>query len=60
VYVLRSYEVIEFYFRAKVKAKYISIANSIALITYSILKVAFILLNFSLIYFALANLIEVF
>ena len=60
VYVLRSYEVMEFYFRAKVKAKYISIANSVAFIISSILKVFFILLKLSLVYFAVANLIEAF
>jgi O-antigen/teichoic acid export membrane protein len=60
VYVLRSYEVMEFYFRAKVKAKYISIANSVAFIISSILKVFFILLKLSLVYFAVANLIETF
>lgn len=58
VFVIKAYEVKEFYFRAKVKAKYISIANSIAIVASSLLKVVFILSGFSLIYFALANLFE--
>jgi O-antigen/teichoic acid export membrane protein len=58
VFVVKSYEIMEFYFRAKVKAKYISIANSIAIVLSSLLKVIFILSKFSLIYFALANLVE--
>jgi len=58
VFVVKAYEIMEFYFRAKVKAKYISIANSIAIVASSLLKVAFILSEFSLIYFALANLFE--
>jgi len=58
VYIIKSFEVLEFYFRAKVKAKYISIANSIAMILSALLKAVFILSSFSLIYFAYANLIE--
>jgi len=58
VFVVKAYEIMEFYFRAKVKAKYISIANSIAIVASSALKVVFILSKFSLVYFALANLFE--
>ena len=58
IYTVKSYEIIEFYFRAKVKAKYVSIANMIAIIISSILKVLLIFNEYSLIYFAITNLIE--
>lgn len=58
VFVVKAYEIMEFYFRAKVKAKYISIANSVGIVVSSLLKVLFILFKFSLIYFAVANLFE--
>jgi len=59
IYIVKSFEVIEFYFRAKVKAKYISIANISAMIISGVLKILFIVFKFSLIYFAVANLVEV-
>ena len=58
IYTVKSYEIIEFYFRAKVKAKYVSIANMIDIIISSILKVLLIFNEYSLIYFAITNLIE--
>lgn len=57
-FVVRTLEVIEFYFRAKVKGKLISIANCIGIIASSLLKVFFILSEYSLVYFALANLVD--
>ena len=59
VFVVKSFEVLEFYFRAKVKGIYISVANSVGIIVVSLLKIIFILSSFPLIYFAIANLIEV-
>lgn len=58
VFVLKSFEVLEFYFRAKVKGIYISIANSASIIVVSILKIIFIFSSLPLLYFALANIIE--
>jgi len=58
IYVIKSFEVIEFYFRAKVKAKYITISNIIGFSISSVLKILFIVFKFNLIFFALANLIE--
>lgn len=58
IYLLKSFEVIEFYFRAKVKAKLISLANISGLVISSILKVIFILSGYSLVYFAFANIVE--
>jgi len=57
-FMVRSYEVIEFYFRAKVKGKYISIAHCFGIFVASLLKILFILSECSLVYFALANLVE--
>jgi len=60
VYVVRAFEVLEFYFRAKVKSIYISVSGSIGIIVAACLKVTFIVLSLPLIYFAIANLVEVF
>lgn len=57
--VFKSFEVLEFYFRAKVKAKYISIATIFSLTLSSIIKIYLIIMKFSLIYFAIINLVEV-
>lgn len=57
-FVVRALEVVEFYFRAKVKGKLISIANCTGILVASLLKVLFILSECSLVYFALANLVE--
>ncbi|CAN2049940.1 Flippase [Candidatus Magnetomoraceae bacterium gMMP-1] len=58
IYLIKSFEIIEFFYRAKVKAKFISIANSIGLVVSSLLKITLILSSSTLIYFATANVIR--
>lgn len=57
-HIIKTFEVLEFYYRAKVKARYIAIANSVGMISASFAKIAFILMGAGLIYFALGNLLQ--
>lgn len=59
IYVIKSTEVIEFYFRAKVNGKSIAIANSLGTLFSGCAKVLFIILGMSLLFFAIANFIGV-
>ncbi len=59
IYVIKSAEVIEFYFRAKVNGKSIAIANTLGTLISGCAKVLFILLGMSLLFFAVANFIGV-
>ena len=52
--IFQSFNVIDFYFQAKVQAKYSALANMIALFLSSLFKIYLILSNAPLIYFALA------
>lgn len=56
--VFQSFNVIQFYFEAKVLSKYFVFAQFVSLIAVSIAKLIFVWLGLSLIYFALAVLIE--
>ncbi|MBW2302065.1 MAG: flippase [Deltaproteobacteria bacterium] len=56
IYVIKSFDVLEFYYRAKVKARYIALANSIGMIFAASAKIVFILMGAGLIFFALGNL----
>jgi O-antigen/teichoic acid export membrane protein len=58
IYVIKSLEVLEFYYRAKVKARYIALANSIGMIFAASAKIGFILMGAGLIFFALGNLLQ--
>ncbi|XKH01366.1 flippase [Marinobacter nauticus] len=58
VVVVKSFEVIEFYFRAKVRSISIAAANSLGLILGASLKVSFIIAGLPIIYFAFANLLD--
>jgi len=60
IYVIKSFEVLEFYYRAKVKARYITIANSIGMVFAASAKIAFILMGAGLIFFALGNFLQAF
>lgn len=60
IMLFRSFEVIELYFKAKVRAYLVVIANIIAILFSCTLKVYLINYEYSLIYFAYANLVEVF
>ena len=55
-----SFNVIDFYFISQVKAKFSGISNSIGLIIYAASRVIFILMGLSLIWFAVAVVIEQF
>lgn len=57
-YIFQAFDVLEFYFQAKVRSKYAAIAKSVALILASLLKIYFILENFSVEYFAIANVMD--
>jgi O-antigen/teichoic acid export membrane protein len=59
IYVLKSFEVLEFYYRAKVRARYIAIAHSIGMIFAASAKIVFILMGAGLIFFAFSNLLQV-
>ena len=54
----KSFEIIEFYFRAKVKGKLVSIANVVSILLSSFLKILFILGGFSVVFFSYSNLVE--
>lgn len=56
--IFQSFNVIQFYFEAKVLSKYFVFAQFVSLISVSIAKLVFIWLGLPLIYFALAVLIE--
>jgi len=58
IQILKSVEILEFYYRAKVKAKLISISSSSGLAASALLKIALILSSAGLIYFAIANVVE--
>jgi O-antigen/teichoic acid export membrane protein len=53
--VLLSFEVLEYFYIAQVKAKYIFLSKFIGKIFSSLLKIIFILLNAGVVYFAIAN-----
>ena len=55
---IQSFQVIEFYFEAEVKAKYIAYSNIITLFISSIIKIIFILTQKPLIYFAFITMID--
>jgi len=56
--IFQSFNVIQFYFEAKVLAKFIAVSQITSLVLVSVAKLIFILMGLSLIYFALAVLIE--
>lgn len=58
VFVVKSLEVIEFYFRARVRSHTIAIANLVGVLSAAVIKIFFILNELSLVYFALANLLD--
>lgn len=58
ILIIKSYEVIELYFKAKVKAKFVAIASILSLVFSSFFKVLFIIREFDIIYFGFANLME--
>lgn len=60
VYIFQSLDIIEFYYQANVLSKYSVIVKNIAFLTSSALKIFFILNEFSVVYFALANVIDMF
>lgn len=60
MFLTKSFETIEFYYRAKVKGKYITISNSIGIIFSAVLKIIFIYMELSLLYFGIAVFFETF
>jgi len=58
VFAIRSFEVIEFYFRARVLGRRIAVANVSSIALSALLKITLILLSYPLISFAAANAIE--
>jgi O-antigen/teichoic acid export membrane protein len=58
VQLILSFEVIDFYFQSKVKGKYSAISRAFGVIAFSVSSVLFILLKLSVLYFALAIVIE--
>ena len=60
VYVFQSLDIIEFYYQAKILSKYTVIAKNTAFLSSFALKIFFILNKFSVVYFALANVIDIF
>ena len=59
VYIFQSLDIIEFFYQAKVLSKYTVIAKSTAFLSSFALKIFFILNEFSVVYFALANVIDI-
>jgi len=59
-YIFQVFDVLEFYYQAKVQSKYTSIAKNIAFLISSILQVYFILSEKSIIYFAIVNVVNMF
>lgn len=53
-----SFNVFDFYFRSQVKAKFSGLSNSIGILISAVSKISFILADFSVIWFAIAILIE--
>lgn len=58
-YIFQAVDVIDYFFQAKVLSKYVVFARSIAFVAASILKIYFIIFQYSLIYFAIASLVEI-
>lgn len=58
-YIFQAVDVIDYFFQAKVLSKYVVFAKSIAFVTASILKIYFIIFQYSLVYFAIASLVEI-
>ena len=58
VLLVKPFEVIDFWFQAFVQAKYVIVARLLGLSIASILKIAFVLLNFGVLYFVVASVIE--
>lgn len=57
-FILQSVDVIDFFYQSKVLSKYVVIARNSAFIISSLLKVYFIVYEYSVVYFALANVID--
>jgi Membrane protein involved in the export of O-antigen and teichoic acid len=57
--IFQSFEVIDFYYQAKVQAKYISIRRIIQLIFSSIIKICLVLIGADLIWFVLVSLFDI-
>ncbi len=57
-FILQSVDVIDFFYQSKVLSKYVVIARSSAFIISSLLKVYFIVYEYDVIYFAVANTID--
>lgn len=59
-YIFQAFDVMSFFFQSRVLSKYTAIARGIAVIGSSILKVYLILAKFSVVYFALAYVLDIF
>ena len=57
-FILQSFDVIDFFYQAKVLSKYVVIARNSAFILGSLLKVYLILYKYSVVYFAIANIVD--
>lgn len=57
--IIRSFNIIEFYFQSKVLSKYVAFAKSISLLSASIVKVILLVNELSLIYFAQVFIFEI-
>ncbi|WP_304544132.1 flippase [Sulfurimonas microaerophilic] len=59
-FILQSIDVIDFFYQSKVLSKYVVIARNTAFILSSLLKIYFILNEYSVLYFAVANVFDLF
>ncbi len=57
-FILQSFDVIDYFYQAKVLSKYVVIARNSAFILSSLLKVYLILYKYSVVYFAIANIVD--
>lgn len=59
-FIFQSLDVIDFYYQSQVLSKYVVIARNSAFILSSLLKVYFIVYEYSVVYFALSNIVDMF
>jgi O-antigen/teichoic acid export membrane protein len=57
-FILQSIDVIDFFYQSKVLSKYVVIARNSAFILSSLLKVYFIVYEYSVVYFAISNIVD--
>ena len=58
--IFKSFDVIDFYYQSQILSKYVVVARDSAFILTVLLKVYFVIYEYSLVYFALSNIVDMF